>query len=207
MGMGLLGRKVGMMQWFDAQGKGLAATVIQAEPNVITQIKTQENDGYSALQLGFEKAKEHRINQPHKGHFKKSNVEPRKHLKEFRLEDVSSWKIGQEVNVGIFQPGETIRASGMSKGKGFHGVMRRHGFAGGFKTHGSDAHRRPGSIGNMRATGKVVKGKPMPGRMGYDRITVRGLTVLKADPDRNLLVVKGAVPGPRGCLVELSKDA
>lgn len=206
MALGMLGRKRGMMQWFDAAGHALAATVIEAEPNVIVQVKTEENDGYRGLQLGFEKIKEERLPRAAKGHFQKIKVEPRRHVREFRVEDVSQYQVGQEVTVGIFQEGEKIRASGITKGKGFAGVMKRHDFRGGDASHGSDSHRRPGSIGSIRATGKVFKGHPMAGHMGARRVTVRGLTVLKSDPARNLIVLKGAVPGPRGCLVELRKD-
>ena len=210
MALGLLGRKVGMMQWFDESGSGIAATVISAEPNVITQVKTEDTDGYVALQLGFEAQKEHRINEPLKGHLEKAGVDPVKSLREFRLNDaqeLGEYEVGKEINVGIFEDGEKIRVVGTSKGKGFAGVMKRHMFHGGPASHGSDSHRRPGAIGNLTATGKVFKGKKMAGRMGYERITVRGLTVLKCDPERNLLVVKGAVPGPRGGLLELRKDA
>lgn len=206
MGLGLLGRKIGMMQWFDEDGNGLPATVIQAEPNVITQVKTEETDGYVALQVGFEPQKEHRVNQPLKGHFDKAGVEVRKHLKEFRIDDVGEYKVGQEISVEIFESGEKIRVSGLSKGKGFAGVVKRHGFGGGRKTHGGDNLRGPGSIGNLTASGKVFRGKKMAGHMGHERVSIDGLTVLKSDPDRNLVVVLGSVPGPRGSLLELSKN-
>ena len=207
MALGILGRKLGMMQWLDAQGNALAATVIEAEPNVVVQIKTEETDGYRGLQVAFEKIKEQRANGAMKGHFKKSKVKARRHVKEFRLEDVSPYQLGQELTVGIFQEGERICVSGISKGKGFAGVMKRHDFRGGDASHGSDSHRRPGSIGNIRATGKVFRGHPMGGHMGAERVTTKGILVLKADPARNLLVLKGAVPGPRGSMVELRKNA
>jgi len=208
MALGLLGRKVGMMQWFDDDGKAISATVISAEPNVITQIKRLDTDGYAALQLGFENQKAHRINEPQKGHFSRAGVEPVKKLKEFRLDEsqLEEFEIGQKIDLGIFENGETIRVVGRSKGKGFQGVMKRHRFHGGPASHGSDWHRRPGAIGNLTATGKVFKGKKMPGRMGYERITIDGLKVLKCDPERSLIVVKGSVPGPRGGLLELSKN-
>ncbi|OGF52992.1 MAG: 50S ribosomal protein L3 [Candidatus Fraserbacteria bacterium RBG_16_55_9] len=207
MALGMLGRKLGMMQWFDAQGNALAATVIEAEPNVVVQIKTEESDGYRGLQMGFIRLKEARVNRSIQGRFEKIKVEPRRHLREFRMDDVSTYQVGQEITVGIFQEGERICVSGISKGKGFAGVMKRHDFRGGDASHGSDSHRRPGSIGNIRATGKVFRGHPMAGHMGAERVTVKGLMVLKADLARNLVVLKGAVPGPRGCLVELRKDA
>lgn len=207
MALGILGRKLGMMQWLDAQGNALAATVIEAEPNVVVRVKTEETDGYRGLQIAFEKIKEWRAKGAMKGHFKKSNVAPRRHLREFRLEDISPYQVGQEITVGIFQEGERICVSGISKGKGFAGVMKRHDFRGGDASHGSSSHRRPGSIGNIRATGKVFRGHPMGGHMGAERVTTKGLMVLKADPARNLIVLKGAVPGPRGSLVELRKDA
>lgn len=206
MALGMLGRKLGMMQWFDQEGKALAATVIEAEPNVIVQIKTEESDGYRALQLGFGKVKEKHVNKPLKGHFARAKVEPKRYLHEFRLEDVSAYQVGQEITVGIFKEGEKIVVSGISKGKGFAGVMKRWGFAGGDASHGSDSHRRPGTIGSIRATGKVFKGHHMSGHMGAERVTVRGLMVLKTDPERNLIVLKGAVPGPRGSIVELHKE-
>lgn len=204
MTIGILGKKLGMMQWFDEEGRAFAATVIEAEPNVVIQVKTDQTDGYRAIQLGYGKAK--RTNKPMKGHFERAKVEPRRHLREFRVEDPSEYKVGQEISVEIFQEGEQVTVSGISKGKGFAGVMKRHGFAGGPASHGSDAHRRPGSIGTMRATGKVFKGQRMAGRMGAERVTVRGLTVLKTDPAKNLIVLKGAVPGPRGALLELKKE-
>jgi len=206
MALGILGRKLGMMQWFDGEGRAFAATVIEAEPNVVVQVKTEETDGYKAIQLGYGRIKEKRVNKPMKGHFERAGVEPRRHLREFRVEDPSEYRVGQEITVEIFKEGERITVSGTSKGKGFAGVMKRHGFAGGPASHGSDAHRRPGSIGTMRATGKVFKGQRMAGRMGGERVTIRGLTVLKTDPEKHLIVVKGAVPGPRGGLLELKKE-
>jgi large subunit ribosomal protein L3 len=207
MGLGILGRKIGMMQWFDEHGNGIPATVIQAEPNVVTQIKTEETDGYVALQVGFEKAKEQRVNQPMTGHFKKAGTDLQRNLKEFRIADASEYQVGQKISVDIFEDGEIIRVAGLSKGKGFAGVMKRHKFHGGPQTHGGDNQRGPGSIGNLTASGKVFRGKKMAGHMGYERVSIDGLTVLKSDPERNLVVVLGSVPGPRGGLLELSKNA
>ncbi len=205
MALGMLGRKVGMMQWFDEQGNAFAATVIEAEPNVIVQIKTPERDGYSALQLGYGRVKEKNVPKPMLGHFKRAGVEPRRHLREFRVDDVSEYQVGQEITVEIFQEGEKIDVSGTSKGKGFAGVVKRHRFGGFPASHGHDHQRKPGSIGSMAATGKVFKGQRMAGHMGGERVTIKRLTVLKVDPEKNVLVVKGAVPGPRGSLVELRK--
>jgi large subunit ribosomal protein L3 len=205
MALGLIGRKVGMMRWFDERGNAFAATVVQAEPNVVVQVRTPEWDGYTALQLGYGRVKDKNVTQPMKGHFARAGVEPKRYLREFRVEDVSDYDVGQEITVEIFQEGEKVDVSGISKGKGFQGVMKRHGFSGGPASHGSDSHRRPGSIGSMAATGKVFKGKKMAGHMGAERVTVQGLSVLKTDPAKNLIVLRGAIPGPRGALVELRK--
>jgi large subunit ribosomal protein L3 len=205
MALGLIGRKVGMMRWFDERGNAFAATVVQAEPNVVVQVRTPERDGYTALQLGYGRVKEKNVTQPLKGHFARAGAPPKRYLREFRVEDVSDYEPGQEITVEIFQEGEKVDVSGISKGKGFQGVMKRHGFSGGPASHGSDSHRRPGSIGSMAATGKVFKGKKMPGHMGAERVTVQGLEVLKTDPAKNLIVLRGAIPGPRGALVELRK--
>lgn len=205
MALGLIGRKVGMMQWFDERGNAFAATVVQAEPNVVVQVRTPERDGYPALQLGYGRVKEKNVTRPLKGHFARAGAPPKRYLREFRVEDVSDYKPGQEITVEIFREGEKVDVSGISKGKGFQGVMKRHGFGGGPASHGSDSHRRPGSIGSMAATGKVFKGKKMAGHMGAERVTVQGLEVLKTDPAKNLIVLKGAIPGPRGALVELRK--
>ncbi len=205
MALGMLGRKVGMMQWFDERGNAFAATVIQAEPNVVVQLRTPERDGYSAVQLGYGRVKAKNVPKPLLGHFKRAGVEPRRFLREFRVDDVSGFKVGQEITVEIFEEGEKIDVSGTSKGKGFQGVMKRHGFAGLPASHGHDHQRIPGSIGSLAATGKVFKGKRMAGHMGGERVTVKRLEVLKVDPEKHVIVVKGAVPGPRGGLVELRK--
>jgi large subunit ribosomal protein L3 len=202
MALGILGRKVGMTQLFDEKGNAISTTVIYAPPSVVVQIKDSK-DGYQALQLGFEPAKEWRVTKPLRGHFK--NVKPCKILREFRVDNPKDYKVGQEIKVDIFKEGERISISGNSKGRGFQGVMKRWGFSGGPKTHGSDFHRRPGSIGGLAATGKVFKGKKLPGRMGNKRVTVKNL-VLKVDPQNNVIVVKGAVPGSKGSLLELRKE-
>lgn len=208
MALGMIGRKVGMMQWFDAEGRAVGATVIEAEPNVVIQIKDGEDDGYRALQLGYGKVKEQRVNRPLLGHFKRAGVAPRQHLREYRVDNASEYEVGQELTVEIFEAGEKVTVSGISKGKGFAGAMKRHDFHGwpASHGHGREAPRRVGSIGNMTATGKVFKGKKMPGHMGAERVTLQGLEVLKVDAEKNLIVLKGGVPGPRGGVVELRKD-
>lgn len=194
-----------MVQWFNEKGEALAATVIRAESSVVIQVKRAEKDGYNAIQLGWGTAKEKRVKKPLKGHFERAGVEPRRILKEFRVTDPQQFELGQELGVGIFAEGEKITVSGRSKGKGFQGVVKRWGFSGGPKSHGSNFHRRPGAIGSITGTGKVFKGKKMPGRAGNKRITIKGVKVLKVDPDRDLLVVKGAVPGAKRGILELVK--
>ncbi len=208
MPVGILGEKVGMVQLFDEDGRAVPATVIKAEPSVVVQIKTEERDGYNAIQVGYGKVKESKVTKPLRGHFEKAGVEPRRVLKEFRVENPEEFQVGQELGVEIFQEGEKIVVSGRSKGRGFQGVVKRWGFSGWRKSHGHGkvAHRRPGSIGTMRATGKVFKGKKMAGHMGNERVTFKGIEVLKVDKERNLLVVKGAVPGPKRGLLELRKS-
>jgi len=206
MALGILGQKAGMTQLFDKAGKAIAATVIYVPPSVVVQVKRVETDGYNALQLGYGQAKERRINKPMAGHFQKAKVPPFKHLREFRVENPADYKVGQELKVDIFKEGEKINVCGTSKGKGFQGVMKRWGFAGGPASHGSGFHRHPGSIGSIRATGRTFKGWKMAGRMGQERITVKNLEVLKVDPQNNLLVIKGAIPGPKRGLLELVKN-
>lgn len=207
MALGILGEKLGMMTWFDAQGRALAATVIRAEPAVVTQVKTPETDGYSAVQLGYGPLKEKNVSKPLKGHFNKAGVSPKRVLCEFRLESTEAFQIGQTLNLGIFQEGERVDVSGTSKGKGFAGVMKRHDFKGGTDSHGTGGwHRRPGTIGNIRATGRVFKGHRMAGHMGHERVTVKNLVILKIDAEKNLLVLRGAVPGSRKGFVEIRKS-
>jgi large subunit ribosomal protein L3 len=206
MALSILGLKAGMMTWFDQKGRALPATVILAEPSVITQIKTVETDGYNALQIGFGQIKEQNVTKPLKGHFNKVGRAPKRTLRECLVRDPSEYRPGQELSVAIFQEGELVHIRGLSKGKGTMGVMRRHGFAGGDASHGSSKwHRRPGSIGNIRATGKTLKGWRMAGRTGHERVTVQNLQVLKVVPEKHLLVVRGAVPGHRRALVEIRK--
>ncbi len=201
---GILGKKVGMTQVFQDEGAVVAVTAIEAGPCTVTQIKTKAKEGYDAVQLGFGPAK--RINRPQRGHLKK--LGPYKHLREFRVEDASKMQLGDSVDVGIFHPGDLVDVMGTSKGRGFAGVVKRYHFAGGSKTHGqSDRHRAPGSIGAGTDPGRVIKGLKMAGHMGDERVTVQKLQVVKADPERNLLLVRGAVPGPRNGLLIVRKSS
>ena len=198
----ILGKKVGMTQVFDENGIVIPVTVIQAGPCAVVQKKTVENDGYTAVRLGYEEVPEKGVNKPEKGLFTKVNVTPRRYLREIRTDDVDSFEVGQEINVAdMFSSGDKIDVSGTSKGKGFQGVMRRFGSSRGPESHGSKYHRRVGSMGAGSSPGKVFKGKKLPGRMGRDRVTVQNLDVVRVDGERNLLLVKGAVPGPKGGLV------
>ncbi|HEY55362.1 MAG TPA: 50S ribosomal protein L3 [Dehalococcoidia bacterium] len=202
MVQGIIGRKLGMGQVFAEDGKAEAVTAIEAGPCVVTQVKTRDKEGYNAAQLGFGQAK--RLNSPQKGHLKE--LGQFEYLREFRVADTKKIKVGDKINAGLFKEGDLVDISGVSKGKGFAGVVKRHGFAGGPKTHGqSDRHRAPGSIGATTSPGRVLKGKRMAGHMGNNRVTVRHLQVYKADPERNLLLVKGAVPGARNGLLLIEK--
>jgi len=202
MVQGIIGRKLGMGQVFAENGEAEAVTAIEAGPCVVTQVKTRDKEGYNAAQLGFGQAK--RLNSPQKGHLKE--LGQFKYLREFRVADTKKIKVGDKINAGLFKEGDLVDISGVSKGKGFAGVVKRHGFAGGPKTHGqSDRHRAPGSIGATTSPGRVLKGKRMAGHMGNNRVTVRHLQVYRADPERNLLLVKGAVPGARNGLLLIEK--
>lgn len=199
---GLIGKKIGMTQVFTEDGTMKSVTAIEVGPCTVTQVKTVVKEGYNVVQLGFGEAK--RLNSPEKGHLGK--LGQFKHLREFRVEDTSSIELGHQVDVGLFQPGDRVDVSGLSKGKGFAGTVKRHHFSGGPKTHGqSDRHRAPGSIGSGTTPGRVLKGLKMAGHMGNQKVTVRHLEVVKVDPDRNLLLVKGAVPGARNGLLEIRK--
>ena len=203
---GIIGKKVGMTQVFDEQGEVVPVTVIEAGPCFVAQIKTVERDGYAAVQLGFEETKPKRLTRPQLQHLQKSDIPALRHLREFRMNDDEmaryGFEEGQKITVDIFEAGEYVDVTGTSKGRGFAGVVKRHGFGGGPKTHGqSDRHRAPGSIGACYTPGRVFKGKRMPGRMGGKRVTVQGLRVVLVDPERNLLVVRGAVPGAKNGLL------
>lgn len=199
---GLLGKKLGMTQVFNADGSVIPVTVIEVQPNVVVQVKTEEKDGYNAIQLGNGAVKERRVNKPTKGHFEKAGVAPTKTLREFRVENPTEYSVGQQLKADVFNEGEKVDIVGTSKGKGFQGVIKRHGQSRGPETHGSRYHRRPGSMGAATFPGKVFKGKNLPGRMGGVRVTVQNLEVVKVDAEKNILLVKGAVPGPkRGTLM------
>ncbi len=201
---GILGKKVGMTQIFDERGEVIPVTVIEAGPCFVAQIKTVERDGYTAVQLGFEETKPRRLTKPQLQHLQKSNLPALRNLREFRMppDDLARLEEGQRLTVDIFEVGEYVDVTGTSKGKGFAGVVKRHGFRGGPKTHGqSDRHRAPGSIGACATPGRVFKGMRMAGRMGHERVTALGLKVVMVDPERNLLAVRGAVPGAKNGLL------
>ena len=197
----ILGRKVGMTQVFDENGIAVPVTVIKAGPVVVVQKKTPETDGYSAIQVGYEEIPEGKVNKPMLGHFKKAGVKPMRILKEFRMDDVSGYEIGQTIDVSVFEPGDVVDITGWIKGRGYAGAMKRWGFQGGPKSHGSKFHRMLGSVGQHSEPSKIFKGKKMAGRYGNERVTVRNLEVVKVDPENGLLVVKGGVPGARGGLL------
>ena len=204
---GILGRKMGMSSVYNNDGNIVPVTVIQAGPCQVVTIKTAEKDGYQALQLGFGSRKEKNISKPILGQYKKNNLTPSYILKEFRFPEIANYKIGDEIKVDFFKEGEKIKIRSKSKGKGFQGVMRRHGFSGvGGTTHGqSDRLRAPGSIGSSSYPSRVFKGQRMAGRMGYENVTISNLSVVKILPEQNLILVKGAVPGSINTIVELIK--
>jgi large subunit ribosomal protein L3 len=203
---GIIGKKVGMTQVYAEDGRAVPATVLQAGPCVVVQRKSTAKDGYSAVQLGLvEDRKVKRVSKPIKGHFDKAGLPPCRVLREFRVEDGAEVKIGDRVSVELFAAGEKVKISGVSKGKGFQGVVKRHNFRGGAATHGSMFHRAPGSIGASAFPSRVLKGTRAAGHMGTDRVTVRNLEVVRVDAGNNLLVVRGAVPGPGGGYVVIHK--
>lgn len=202
---GLLGRKKGMTQLFTEQGLVVPVTVIEAGPCYVAQVKTRETDGYDAVQLSFDKVREKNVTRPMIGHFKKAGVEPARHLREFDFSDVEKIDVGSEVKVDIFQQGTLVKVTGVSKGKGFQGSIKRHGFRGGPKTHGqSDRLRAPGSLGQSSYPSRVFKGLKMAGRMGNDRQTLKTVEVVKVDAENNLIFLKGPVPGAKNSLVEIT---
>ena len=202
----IIGRKVGMTQIFDEKGNVIPVTVIEAGPCSIVQIKSEETDGYNAVQLGFGNVKENKVNKPEKGHFTKVKVTPTKHLREFRLADVSNVKVGDEIKADVFSAGELVDIQGITKGKGFQGVIKRHGQSRGPMGHGSMYHRRPGSMGACSTPSRVFKGKKLPGHMGTNTVTIQNLKVVRVDLDKNVILVKGSVPGNKGVILKI-KDA
>jgi large subunit ribosomal protein L3 len=200
---GILGEKLGMTQVFDANNRVVPVTVVKAGPCVVTQIRTQEKDGYTAVQLGYGQIDPRKVSKPVAGHFGKAGVTPRRHLIELRTESVDGYEVGAEITApGVFADGDIVDVTGTTKGKGTAGVMKRHGFAGVSASHGAHRnHRKPGSIGGCSTPARVFKGLRMAGRLGVDRQTTQSLRVVKVDADRGLLLIEGAVPGPRGGLV------
>ncbi len=205
---GILGRKLGMTQVWTEDNRVVPVTVVAASTNVVTQIRTRETDGYSAVQLGFGEIDGRKINKPQSGHFAKAGVTPRRHVVEIRTEAVAEYTLGQEIAPDIFAAGDKIDVTGTSKGKGFAGVMKRHGFAGVGASHGAHRnHRKPGSIGGCATPGRVFKGLRMAGHMGTDTVTTQNLTVHAVDVEKGIILVKGAVPGPKGQLVVIRSAA
>ena len=201
---GILGKKIGMTQIFTEHGEVIPVTVVEAGPVVVTQIKTTENDGYTAIQVGFQDAKEKSLNKPQKGHLAAANT-LKKHLKEFRVDSVEEYTVGQEIKADLFAAGELIDVTGISKGKGFQGPIKRHGQSRGPETHGSRYHRRPGSMGACSYPGRVYKNKKLAGHMGSVKVTVQNLEVVRVDADKNFILVKGAIPGAKGSVVTIKE--
>ena len=201
---GILGKKLGMTQIFTEAGNVVPVTVVEAGPVVVTQVKTTEKEGYNAVQVGFVDAKEKSLNKPQKGHLAAANV-LKKHLKEFRMDSVEEFSVGQEIKADIFAAGEVIDVTGTSKGKGFQGPIKRHGQSRGPESHGSRYHRRPGSMGACSFPGRVFKNKKLAGHMGSVKVTVQNLEVVRVDADKNLILVKGAIPGPKGSMVTIKE--
>ena len=202
----ILGKKVGMTQIFDENGVVIPVTVIEAGPCSVVQVKTVETDGYNAVQMGFGAIKDKKVNKPSKGHFAKAGVKAVKNLREFRLEDVSGVKAGDEIKVDTFVEGETVDIQGTTKGKGFQGVIKRHGQHRGPMGHGSMYHRRPGSMGSTSTPGRVFKGKKLPGHMGVTTVTIQNLKIVKVDTDKNVILVKGSVPGNKYSVLKIRKS-
>lgn len=212
MSLKFMGKKRGMIQYFDETGNVIVGTVIEAEPNVIAQIKTKESDGYNAIQLGFEKVQvndkrtmDKRVSKPLRGHFQKNSIEPRRFLSESRIDNVADYSLGQEINVSAFAEVEYVDVMAQSKGKGYQGVMKLHGYSGGPASHGSGFHRHAGSTGMRSTPGRCLPGGPRASHMGDDRVTVQNLKVVMVNPEENVIIVQGSVPGPRNGLVYISQ--
>ncbi|HSQ33931.1 MAG TPA: 50S ribosomal protein L3 [Peptostreptococcaceae bacterium] len=201
---GILGTKLGMTQIFTEQGTVVPVTVVQVGPVVVTQVKNIENDAYNAIQVGFGEVKEKSLNKPKLGHLAKANV-LKKHLREFRMDSVEGYTVGQEIKADIFSAGDVIDVTGISKGKGFQGPIKRHGYSRGPESHGSRYHRRPGSMGAASDPGRVFKGKKLAGHMGSERVTIQNLDVVRVDAENNLILVKGAIPGAKGSLITIKQ--
>lgn len=199
----ILGRKLGMTQIFTEDGTVIPVSVVEAGPLVVVQKKTIDKDGYNAIQVGFAEVKAARVNKPKKGHFDKANVEYKRFLREIRVDNVDDFQIGQEIKADIFESGDMVDVTGTSKGKGTQGVIKRHGFGRGRMSHGSKFHRRPGGLSAGTYPGRVFKGHKMMGRMGNERVTIQNLQVVRVDADKNLILIKGAIPGPKKGLVSI----
>lgn len=204
MSIGILGTKLGMTQIFDEAGRAIPITVIQAGPCTVTQVKTVESDGYTAVQLGYEEVKEKSLNKPELGHLSKAGAVPLRHLTEYRLSETPTYELGQQVTVDIFSAGQLVDVCGKSIGRGFAGYQKRHGFARGPMSHGSKNHRLPGSTGAGTTPGRVYPGKRMAGQLGNKRVTLRKLSIVRIEADRNLLLIKGSLPGKPGALVSIT---
>ena len=202
----IMAKKIGMTQVFTEAGTFIPVTVLEAGPCVVVQKKTVETDGYDAVQVGFMEAKAKSVNSPEKGHFAKAEIEPKKVLKEFRLDDISALEIGSEIKADVFEVGDRVDVSGISKGKGYQGPIKRHGQHRGPMGHGSEYHRAVGSLSSGTTPGRVKKGKRMAGHMGSVKVTIENLEIVRADAEKNLLLIKGAVPGPKGAILVI-KDS
>ena len=203
MNKALIGKKIGMTQIFDEKGRVIPVTAIEVGPCTVTQVKTADQDGYTAVQLGFQDVKESKLTKPELGKFTKAKLQPKKYLREFRLDSVEGIKVGDELKADVFQAGDKVDIQGTSKGKGFQGVIKRHGQSRGPMGHGSMYHRRPGSMGPTSTPGRVFKGKKLPGPMGRVTVTIQNLDVVKVDLDKNVILVKGSVPGAKGAILKI----
>lgn len=203
--IGLIGKKIGMTQVFSDQGEAVPVTVIEAGPCTVTEVRTHERDGYTAVQLGFGTNKEKRFTRPVLGQFKKRNLPPSRQVREFRVDDASPYAVGQSLTVAMFEKGQRVDVQGVTKGRGFQGVIKRHGFVAGHASHGPTMGREPGSIGASAYPSRVIKGKRLPGHMGAVNLTIKNLEVVGVDPEQNVLLVRGAVPGPANGLVFVKK--
>ncbi len=201
----IYGKKIGMTRYFVEEGKSVPVTIVKIEPCVVVQKKTAAKDGYEAIQVGFEPKKEGRVNKPIKGHLQKAGGRFFNNLREIKVENTDSYELGQEIDSNIFQPGDLVNVTGKSKGRGFAGVMKRWGFSGGRKTHGSKSHRIPGSIGTNTTPGRVIKGRRLPGRMGFQNTKIKNLRVIDIRPEYQIIAIKGSLPGALSTIMEISK--
>ena len=201
----ILAKKIGMTQIFTEDGRLIPVTVLEAGPCPVVQVKTMENDGYEAVQIGFIDQKEKSVNKPKKGHFEKAGIAVKKYLKEFKFEDAASYEVGKEIKADIFAAGDKVDVSGISKGKGYASTIKRYNHHTGPKSHGSKSHRVVGSMGSSASPSRVKKGKKMPGHMGSVRVTIQNVELVRADAEKNIILIKGAVPGPKGAILEIKE--